>query len=165
MVDKQGQAANKNGQWLEDQVETIITDYGLASILHSKINTRSGKKIVEQSEDGVLFKNVPFISAYGTKSRSEFVLNLSGRGPIRIECKFQKVAGSVDEKLHYLVGNLYAFKEKEAIVVLEGDGARKEAKAYVKFAAKKAKNIVNKKIMVFTLNQFKSWANSVLAKN
>lgn len=159
MIDLQGQNANKSGKWLEEQVEGTLKGLGINTIPYSKVGTRFGKKILEENAPGFLLKNVPYINMYGGESRGEFVLQLKDYGPIRIECRMQTVAGSVDEKLPYLIGNCYSFKEKEVILVIEGDGMRSAAKRFITNAARA---IAYKDVRVFTLNQFKHWANKTI---
>lgn len=155
MADRQGQNANKSGKWLENQVEETLGAYGIPSMFFRKVGTKFGKKIMEQNTPGFLLKNVPYTNMLGGESRGEFVLQRTNKGPVRIECRKQDVAGSVDEKIPYLIGNCYAFEEKDVILILEGEGMRKEAK---RFAINAAKSIAYKNVMVMTLNQFKAWA-------
>lgn len=152
--------ANKTGKWLEDEVEKTITDYGFSVLHHRDIKTKFGKNIIKDSPKGFLLKNVPYTNMYGEKSTGEFVLQLSNYGPIRIECRNQNVRGSVDEKFPYLIGNCYSFDEKDVVLVVEGSGARSAAK---KFVINASKAIAYKKVRVFTLAQFKSWAKRMLS--
>jgi len=156
MTDVQGQNANKSGKYLERQVEEHLNGIGYASTNFSSMGKLFGKKIISQSAPGFLLKNVPYINMYGGQARGEFVLKPTNKPPVRIECRFQNVSGSVDEKLPFLIGNCLAFEEKDVVLVIEGDGMRKSALAYVKNAARA---IAHKHIRVFTLTQFKSWAN------
>ncbi len=68
--------------------------------------------------------NVPFTTIYQHGGNTEFRL-ISERYnmDIRIECKWQQVAGSVDEKLPYLYLNcIEAMPEKHIIIIIDGDG-------------------------------------------
>jgi hypothetical protein len=154
MTDKQGHNANKSGKWLETQVEDAINNIGIPSINFRTLGTMFGRKITKMETPGFLLKNVPYTNMYGGESRGEFVLQLNNKGAIRIECRAQNVAGSVDEKLPYLIGNCFSFKEKDVILVIEGDGMRKTALNFVKNAAKA---IAHKNVSVLTLNQFRHW--------
>jgi len=120
-----------------------------------KVDTMFGQKIMKQNVPGFLLKNVPYTNMFGSKSTGEFVLQVTDKGPIRIECRSQAVAGSVDEKMPYLIGNCYSFEEKDVILILEGDGMRDAARL---FATNAARAIAYKNVQVMTLNQFKSWA-------
>lgn len=156
MIDLQGQNANKSGKGLEEQVENILEDLGIRVIPFSKIGTNFGKKIMAEDANGFLLKNVPYTNMYGGRSFGEFVLQIKDRGPFRIECRKQNVSGSVDEKLPYLIGNCYSFKEKDIILIVEGSGMRAEGKSFLINATKA---IAHKNVRVFSLNQFRSWAN------
>lgn len=158
----QGQTANKNGKWLEQQVEDIIVSYDVEKINYRQIGTKFGKKILSINPKAFLIKNVPYTNMYGGISRGEFVLQLKNKGPVRIECRSQRVSGSVDEKIPYLIGNCYAFEEKDVILVIDGDGMRTKAK---EFAINAAKSIAHKNIRVMTLGQFKAWANKMLSND
>lgn len=156
MVDKQGRNANRSGKWLENQVENTLNEYGIPSLYYKQVGTRFGQNIMKREVPGFLLKNVPYINMLGSESRGEFVLQIANKGSVRIECRKQDVAGSVDEKIPYLIGNCYSFEEKDVILILEGDGMRAAAK---KFAINAAKAIAYKNVRVMTLNQFKTWAH------
>jgi len=55
MIDLQGQKANQSGQWLEQQVENILTRKGIVTDSINKTNVYKG----------VLFKNISYINMYG----------------------------------------------------------------------------------------------------
>tara|TARA_R100000005_G_C4983101_1_gene192246 strand:- start:970 stop:1503 length:534 start_codon:yes stop_codon:yes gene_type:complete len=139
---KQGTKANKTGHRLEDKVEKIITDtLNISAIRFSQTKVR----------DNILLTHAPYTNIYGnTKCRSEFLLCYKGR-KIRIECKFQQSAGSVDEKLPYLYMNFTkAIKEKEAIIVVEGNGFKKGAKEWLR------EKCSSTKVSVMSLDEFQS---------
>tara|TARA_R100001082_G_C4332326_1_gene146234 strand:- start:98 stop:589 length:492 start_codon:yes stop_codon:yes gene_type:complete len=128
---KQGTKANKNGLSLEDSVEDcVVAHLFVPSERYSKTDVR----------EDILLKGVPYTNIYGSnRCRSEFVLCLEGR-KIRIECKAQHSAGSVDEKLPYLYMNFtQTIEEDEAIIVIEGDGFKKGAKEWLRSMCKGTK--------------------------
>jgi len=148
----QGQKANKSGLKLEDKVEKVLTD-------NLPIIVRKYSKTKERSD--ILLKNVPYTNIYGNKRcRSEFVLCYGGR-EIRIECKSQHRAGSVDEKLPYLYLNFtQAIKETEGIIVIEGQGFKKGAKKWLRNKCQ------GTKVQVFSFEEFVSYVeNGCPAKN
>ena len=121
MIDPQGKRAANNGSKFEHVVEDLICD--LLKIKSYKWSEGKDSFIT----DNVLLKNVPYESIYGTKCRSEFVLKYDNR-TIRIECKSQESAGSVDEKLPYLVENFtHKVPEEETIIIHHGSGFREGA--------------------------------------
>ena len=157
-VDPQGSRANKNGKRLEDLVEAELCKYNIDVLSYNEwIND-----IIKMSDDvkGVLIKNAPYTNVYGSRSRGEFLLFLEGFLNTRIECRSQSVAGSVDEKLPYLLENCKAFDEKNVIVVLEGGGYRVRAKEWF---IENAHAVKSKNINVMSLREFKTWARGLLS--
>jgi len=139
---KQGTKANKSGVSLENLVEdTLVSRLGVAVETFSKTQCR----------DNILLKHVPYTNIYGNyRCRSEFLLCFEGR-EIRIECKAQHSAGSVDEKLPYLFLNFtQSIKEKEAIIVIEGEGFKKGAKEWL------ARRCQGTKVRVMSLIEFRN---------
>ena len=71
------------------------------------------------------------------------------QGRIRIECKYQQSAGSVDEKLPYLFMNFtQSIPEEEAIIVIEGNGFKVGAKEWLR------KKCAGTKVSVMSLEEF-----------
>lgn len=139
----QGTKANVSGAKLEHRVQSMVTStLGLEAKYFSRTKVR----------DNILLKAVPYTNIYGSdRCRSEFVICKNGR-KIRVECKAQHASGSVDEKLPYLYLNFTSsIKEEEAVIVVEGDGFKEGAKAWLKEKCK------NTKVLVFSLDEFKSW--------
>ncbi|MGC2423417.1 MAG: PD-(D/E)XK nuclease superfamily protein [Nitrospirota bacterium] len=85
---------------------------------------------------------------------------------MRIECKWQQVSGSVDEKLPYLYLNcVEAMPEDYIIIIIDGGGFRAGSITWLKEAAKSNKYNeagVMKSILVFSLAEFIAWANKNL---
>ena len=111
-------------------------------------------------EDRVLVKDAPYLTVYGTTGRSEFLAHdyLLGLS-VRIECKWQGVPGSVDEKFPYIFMNATdTMKENEIVIILGGNGAKSAAKRWLKDAAKSSKVPQGKTIHVFSLEEFTDWA-------
>ena len=93
-----GRSANITGNQLEVAVQTVLLNKGFEIEMY-----RVWNKKPENYGKELLLKNVPFETIYGHRGNTEFLLisekyNLR----IRIECKWQQSAGSVDEKLPYL---------------------------------------------------------------
>lgn len=127
---------------------------------------RKWPKSPDKFGDELLLKNVPFETIYKHKGNTEFLLlSKKHKLKIRIECKWQQVAGSVDEKLPYLyLNSIEAMPEKNIMLLIDGDGWKKGAKEWLKTAVndKKytSKKNTNKNIMVFSLADFFTWANN-----
>tara|TARA_R100000005_G_C4960403_1_gene177316 strand:+ start:639 stop:1133 length:495 start_codon:yes stop_codon:yes gene_type:complete len=140
---KQGTKANKSGLKLEALVEDVI-------LKHADVDVEYYSR-TDQRED-ILLKHVPYTNIYGNeRCRSEFVLCMDGR-EIRVECKTQKAAGSVDEKLPYVYLNFTrSIPEDEAIIILEGDGFKEGAKEWMR------KKCRGTKVRVFSFDEFKEY--------
>lgn len=160
-VDVQGHNANKSGKWLEQQVEAELKKYGIKSIMYSKLDTKAGKKFVASCKRGFLAKHVPYTNMFGSNAYGEFVLYLFGIGIFRIECRYQGVSGSVQDKLPKLLGDCSCMQEQDVIIVLEGEGVSVNAKNWIKNSAKA---IQHKHIRVKALTEFKVWARKLLTK-
>ena len=92
-----GATANKNGQQLEDEVAAILSSHNLEYI-----------------------SQAPYQNIYGSKrAKIDFLVN-----DLAIECKFQRVAGSVSEKMPYVVANLQTAFDR-GLLVIDGDYFRK----------------------------------------
>ena len=130
------------------------------------IRDRKGIDAAEQKYGReLLLRNVPFESIYGHASKTEFLLSSALHDKlIRIECKWQQVSGSVDEKFPYLFLNcLEAMPEQEIIIIVDGGGAKPGAIDWLKntVTSKKYRNKsnLNKSIHVMNLREFIIWAN------
>ena len=158
---KKGRKINITGSQLEKAVQTVLLEKGFEIEMYRKwkANTDSyGKEL--------LLKNVPFTTIYGHGGNTEFLLlsekyNLK----IRIECKWQQSAGSVDEKLPYLYLNtIEAMPEKDIMILIDGDGFKPGAKTWLKNAIEQklytSEENCDINIRVFSLTEFFTWANN-----
>ena len=155
-----GRSANITGNQLEIAVQTVLLNKGFEIEMY-----RIWYKKPENYGKELLLKNVPFETIYGHRGNTEFLLisekyNLK----IRIECKWQQSAGSVDEKLPYLYLNtIEAMPEKDIMILIDGDGFKAGAKTWLRNAVKQKlytteeNNDTN--VMVFSLAEFFTWAN------
>jgi hypothetical protein len=156
-----GTKGNITGNQLEVAVQTVLSGKGF-----SILNYREWLKNPNQFGEELLLKNVPFETIYKHKGNTEFLLlskkyNLT----IRIECKWQQVAGSVDEKLPYLyLNSIEAMPEKEIMILIDGVGWKKGAIEWLKSAVNERKYTTKennaKVIKVFSLAEFFTWANN-----
>jgi hypothetical protein len=120
---KQGAESNLSGSFLERTIELEFRARGIPIFNWSK-KGEGGDLLA----DRFVLRGVPYTSIYGCDVCSEFVYrHFSGRD-IRIECRWQQVSGSVDEKFPYLFMNaLKAMPENEIWTVIDGGGARQAA--------------------------------------
>lgn len=101
-LSSQGRESNVSGQFLENIVATEFQARGIP-MFDSEPERRHNGDWVTQC---FVVRNVPYVSIYGSSSRSEFLYRDSALGhDIRIECRWQQVPGSVDEKLPFLYMN------------------------------------------------------------
>lgn len=146
-----GAKANQAGQVFEDAVEFFAKRFGV-----SVVDYKDDKGNLSFIAGLKLVKRVPYTNMYTLIGYSEFVLynQQSGR-TARIECRWQSTSGSVDEKFPYLFENAKMhMPEKEIVLLVDGDGAKDEAVAWLK---DRAKNFADKTIHVLTLGQFLAW--------
>ena len=154
-----GKKAFANGKKLECDFRDILVKNNFITMLY-----RDFSKIKNKNEN-YLVKNIPYITIYGTKGRSEFLI-YSNKYSLnhRVECKEQNVGGSVDEKLPYLLHNcLETFEEKNIIIIHRGNGFKKGAIDWLKNKAIENKSIKN--IEVFTLQEFNVFLKNNLKIN
>ena len=91
----QGAQATFSGKQFEQRIETII-----------------------QSKTADYISQAPYTNLYGSnRARMDFYIN--GTIDLNIECKFQKVSGSVDEKIPFCIENLLK-QDKDGVLVLGG---------------------------------------------
>ena len=139
---EKGRSANITGNQLEVTVQTVLLNKGFEIEMY-----REWEKKPEKYGKELLLKNVPFKTIYNHKGNTEFLL-ISERYNlrIRIECKWQQSAGSVDEKLPYLYLNtIEAMPEKNIMILIDGDGFKAGAKTWLRNAVKE-KSYPRKKI-------------------
>jgi hypothetical protein len=156
-----GAKGNITGNQLEVAVQTVLSGKGF-----SILNYREWLKNPKQFGEELLLKNVPFETIYKHKGNTEFLLlSQKYKLTIRIECKWQQVAGSVDEKLPYLyLNSIEAMPEKEIMILIDGAGWKEGAIEWLKSAVKEKKYTTKenntKVIKVFSLAEFFTWANN-----
>lgn len=158
-----GTTANRSGKYLEAQVigacrcwSGYNEDTGVGGI--SVVPYRLWKSA---SLRPALVLNVPYETIYGTVGRSEFGLFLPERD-IRIECKWQAVSGSVDEKFPYVLANMLQCAELEIIIICDGNGAKRQAVQWLTKEAGHQGAAIGKKILVCNTGGFMSWVQRTL---
>lgn len=155
----QGNVANSSGNVLEQAVVSTFKAKGFEIIKY-----RLWDKNKDKYGSELLLENVPFQTIYGHKGNTEFLLKSKAHDlEIRIECKWQQSAGSVDEKFPYLYLNcIQAMPEKSIIVIVDGGGYKKGALKWMKDATRtKMFQDENNStdIEVLSLVEFITWAN------
>lgn len=149
-----------SGGTLEGTVKSILTSKGFELLSY-----REWDKDRKKHSNELLLMNVPFTTIYKHSGKTEFLLiSEKYKLEIRIECKWQQVAGSVDEKLPYLYLNcIEAMPEEHIIIIIDGDGWKPGAKTWLEKAVSEKKYqkhvILSKNIVIFSLREFITWAN------
>jgi hypothetical protein len=156
---------NITGNQLETAVKTVLSGKGFEIF-----NYRSWERQPLKFSKEIVLENAPYTTSYGHNGNTEFLL-ISEKYDmrIRIECKWQQVAGSVDEKLPYLYLNaIEAMPEDKIIILIDGAGWKLGAIKWLKEAVKNklytTPENAHKEIMVFNLTEFFTWANNTFTK-
>ena len=127
----QGTKANRSGHSAEQIIAHVLTDHGF--------QFKRQHRLCE--------------SIYGHPIRVDFFIENADGYPdgLAIECKWQDVSGSIDEKLPYLVLNI---KEKfpcPAVIMLDGEGHKPGAINWI------TSQTDDKLLAVFSISEFHSW--------
>ncbi|MEJ2373392.1 PD-(D/E)XK nuclease superfamily protein [Sulfurimonas sp.] len=158
MARTQGNIANSSGNVLEQAVVSTFKTKGFEVVKY-----REWEKHPERYSNELLLENVPFETIYGHNGNTEFLLKSQEYDlEIRIECKWQQSAGSVDEKFPYLYLNcVHAMPEKDIIIIVEGGGYKEGALQWLKNAAEQGlyQESERKNIQVVSLVEFLTWVN------
>lgn len=155
----QGNLANDTGNNLERTVRDIFSRKGFEIVKY-----RTWIKNPKLYTDELLLENVPFETIYKHQGNTEFLIKSKKYDlEIRIECKWQEVAGSVDEKFPYLYLNcIEAMPESTIIIIVDGGGYKTGALQWLKEVSENntyIKNNKHKDIKIFSLSEFMVWAN------
>lgn len=163
--------ANQAGQEFEDYIEEMVVGEGMTPMDFRDWNPK---------KDGweVLLCKVPYESIYEkyssretNTSKSEFMLVSRQHGLItRIEARWQRVSGSVDEKLPYMYKNLKQtlldpeYPETHAIIVMDGGGAKEHARRWLEEQARQfnQEHAPEVRLDIFTLGEFLAWTTTHL---
>ncbi|MGB3614772.1 MAG: PD-(D/E)XK nuclease superfamily protein [Elainellaceae cyanobacterium] len=163
MAMTQGGAANRQGKVLENTVVPTFQGRGFEVVRYS-----AWCKKPQHYGTELLLKNVPYTTIYGQKGYTEFLVKSERFGfNTRIECKWQQSTGSVDEKLPYLYLNcIEAMPEQDIIIIAGGGGMKPGAIPWLRAAVKQGKYLApdspQKRIQIFSLEEFLAWANRTL---
>jgi hypothetical protein len=144
-VPTQGAESNLSGKFLERCIQNEFEDRGVSVYQYA---TRGDNP--DLFEERFLLKHVPYKSIYGCRSHSEFVFyHNSANVFVRIECRWQQMPGSVDEKMPYLLMNARdAMPEPEIWLVVDGGGAREHALYWLRSNVRK---VESKSIYVYDI--------------
>lgn len=156
----QGAMANKNGKIFEKMMIPVFEDNAFP-VLTEKKYLKNQEKYATYNR--IVLKNAKYTNIYGTTGQTEFVL-IDGERRIRIEAKYQSVAGSVDEKYPNMFLNaIEAYPEDEVIFVVDGGGYRAGARKWIQTAIDTDfhgyKSQYHKDFKLMTISEFMNWFN------
>lgn len=124
----QGSMANLSGHMFENMMIPIFELNGFKVMYEREFN----KIPPENRPSSCVLRNAGYTTIYGHPGRTEFVIKCGARR-VRVEAKYMGSAGSVDEKLPYMLLNgIERYPEKEVIFVLDGDGWKTGARQWLK---------------------------------
>lgn len=155
-----GTTANRNGKIFEDTLIPIFINHG-----YDVIQNRDLENYNEEACIKYVVLNAPFETIYNHRGMTEFlIINRELERKIRIECKWQQAAGSVDEKFPYMYLNAVTkYPENEVIILLDGNGYKDGAKQWLEEAIEtNLANTENKNIKLMSLNEFIIYFNQEL---
>lgn len=160
---KKGSLASSSGNVLEQTVKSVFLSKGFKFVSYAE-----WKKHPDKYGEDLLLTNIPYTTIYNHPGHTEFLAKSKKYNfEIRLECKWQQSAGSVDEKLPYLYLNcIESMPENHIVIVIDGDGFKPGSKIWLREAVKQKKYTDSsnrtKTIEVFSLTEFITWANKLL---
>ncbi len=126
-----GEKANKTGNLLERFVEQILRDKGYTEFWDHKATAFDNRWAIGGRQ---YIKQLPVgQTIYETTRKCDFFIINRDLFPddLIIECKWQQVAGSVDEKYPFLLFNIVK-TGIPTIILLDGSGYKKSAMKWLK---------------------------------
>lgn len=152
----QGTLANLSGHVFEQMMIPVFEANGFAVMYereYGKLNDRPAK---------VVLRNSAYTTIYGHPGRTEFVI-VCGSRRIRVEAKHMGSAGSVDEKLPYMLLNgIESYPEREVVFVLDGSGWKKGALQWLRDRIAEdwmRYRESGKEIRMMSISEFMDWFN------
>ncbi len=145
-----GFTANLTGNRLENFVEYILVEKGYKFIDKKKFKSEIHLEKPIYSKQYSLGKTI-----YETPCNCDFILYHPDKQKecLIIECKWQQVGGSVDEKYPYLIANIQDKYPHKTILLLDGGGYKKGAEEWIRQQV--SDNLIN----VFNMSEFQKWTN------
>jgi hypothetical protein len=157
----QGGFANSSGTTLERAVIATLEGKGFVTVPYRQWQAQPTAYGPE-----LLLRNVPYTTIYGHPGKTEFVIHSVRYGlEVRIECKWQQSAGSVDEKFPYLYLNcVECMPEPHIIILVDGGGAKAGSIQWLRSVcqSKRYQHTLPtaKTVSVMDLREFLIWANT-----
>ena len=156
----QGGLANSSGSTLEMTVIGTLQSKGFVTVPYNlwfKQPELYGKEL--------LLRHAPYRTIYGHPGKTEFLIRSQRyQLEVRVECKWQQSAGSVDEKFPYLYLNcIEGMPERDIIILVDGGGAKAGSIQWLREICRSQRYVdpmrAAKNITVMNLSEFLIWAN------
>mgnify|MGYP001330833330 CR=1 FL=1 len=149
-----GRQANKTGNTLELFVERLLKDNGYLEFWNHKDQLFTNRHNVGGKQ---FAKQVPCgTSIYETKRKCDFLVINNEKFPdgLIIECKWQQVAGSVDEKYPFTIFNIFKIGVP-TIILLDGGGYKQNAMRWLKEQVNPSRALIG----VYNMAEFQALVN------
>jgi len=109
----------------------------------------------------MLIANMPYTTIFGTKGRREYFIQ-SDEWEGELECKFQNIGGSVDEKMVYITETLKRTNLERLAVIYGGAFWKNEQRGqaviqWMKDESERIRVDSGKELLVFDLDGFIKW--------
>ena len=167
MPETSGTRAIRNGQMFENFVKDHLLRNGWTFIPRNDVSIEEGRdsnlnlaseydRIPDQRPQKWFTTQFHLTNTiYENTWKVDFLLHdEETKNSLVIECKWQQSQGSVDEKYPYLVRNIKEKSPYRCLVLLDGDGYKPTAKAWLK------REVDKKLIGVFSMSEFVRWFGS-----
>lgn len=151
MVLSGGTQANYTGNALEQYVEHRLVQAGYVRVRPQQFNPSNyiGQAIYTRHyHAGTSIYNTPIFADFAIYHPKKWPESLI------IECKWQQVGGSVDEKYPYLVLNIQYHYPFSTILLLDGGGYKRGAEEWIRSQVGSGRLR-----QVFNMVQFQTWTN------
>jgi hypothetical protein len=158
----QGGRANTSGNVLEKAVEGALLGHGYLQVAERLPKKQKLAYLLNSWIVPKRYARQVYIGPgiYGTDIYVDFYIvgSSSINAELIVECKWQQVGGSVDEKLPYVNLNIHNCYPAPTIVLIDGGGMKPGAIAWLNQQVESNPNL----LAVHTLSSFIVWANNSL---
>ncbi|MBW4630172.1 MAG: hypothetical protein KME49_32845 [Brasilonema octagenarum HA4186-MV1] len=158
----QGGRANQSGNVLEKTVEGTLLGHGYELVGSNLVKKKRLGHLINCTSFPKRYARQVYIGSgiYGTDIYVDFYIIGSVTIPsgFIIECKWQQISGSVDEKLPYVNLNIQNCYPAPAIVLIDGGGMKPGSIIWLKNQVADNPNL----LAVHNLSTFIAWTNNHL---
>ncbi len=156
-----GRKTSHGGQVLEQVIGALKLRYFAIRSHDPNESDKKGLFEKQSSSERWLIKNYPYTTIFGTRGKREWFLE-SPEWTGQLECKFQNVGGSVDEKMVYLVETLCRTPIDSLALVYGGRYWTEETRGravidWLKSESLSVQHHYGKHLLVFDMDTFFDW--------